>query len=359
MKSGLESEWKDIASNSSGGVVHQRDPVSDPSWDSKLVSHSTAAFFHTRAWAKVLHDSYGFKSHYLELELNGRTEAILPLMEVDSWLTGRRGVSLPFTDECAPIFSNTAAADRLYQEALSYGRARKWKYVEFRGSPPSRPIAEPSLTYVGHRLDLTGCAAFEGFDSSTKRAVRKAQSYGLRIEFSRELESIRTFYNLFSGTRKRLGVPPQPFEFFANVHRHILCENHGCVVLAWHGNTAVAGAVFFNYLKSGIYKFGASDARFLHLRANNLVMSEAIKHYQCKGFEVLEFGRTSGTNKGLLKFKQNWGATPYEISYFRHNLQTGGIDKVVDTAEGHAQMLGLLPTPVFKLIGSVFYRHMT
>ena len=41
---------------------------------------------------------------------------LLPLMEVDSWLTGRRGISLPFTDECEPLYPDAESFKNLLQK---------------------------------------------------------------------------------------------------------------------------------------------------------------------------------------------------------------------------------------------------
>jgi hypothetical protein len=310
----------------------------------------------------VLKSTYNYTPVYFEIRNSGRLEALLPMMEVDSWLTGRRGVSLPFTDQCVPICTDPEIYQRLYQAAVSHGRARNWKFIECRGGLSLNLGGTPSVSYRGHRLALTADvdALFARCSSATRRAVRKAEQTGLSIEFSRGLEAVREFYELFCRTRKRLGVPPQPFAFFCNIQGHVLDKKQGWVVLVRQGKNTIAGAIFLSFCKTAIYKFGASDERFLHLRGNNLVMWEAIKHYCHEGFEVLEFGRTSLTNQGLHRFKHSWGTTEYSINYTRHNVRNGGFAVVSDAAaDSRTHFLGLLPTSVFKLVGTLFYKHMT
>jgi lipid II:glycine glycyltransferase (peptidoglycan interpeptide bridge formation enzyme) len=233
--------------------------------------------------------------------------------------------------------------------------------VECRGGLPLFGDASPSVSFLGHRLELRGgeTALFSRCEGSTRRAVRRAEQSGLTIEFSRDLEAVRAFHGLLCKTRRRHGVPPQPFGFFAGIQSHVLAQKQGWVVLARSGQVPVAGAVYFSFGKTAIYKFGASDEKFQHLRANNLVMWEAIKHHAREGFEILEFGRTSLTNHGLQKFKLSWGTTEYRIDYVRHDLRTGGFAVVGDAASGlHTRVMGLLPAPVFKLVGSALYKHM-
>ena len=84
--------------------VNVVDPTSDPDWDRLVASHPGSSFFHSAAWAKVLCKTYGHKPISLLLSRNGEPVALVPLLEVSSSFTGRRGVCLPFTDFCDPLF---------------------------------------------------------------------------------------------------------------------------------------------------------------------------------------------------------------------------------------------------------------
>ena len=81
------------------------DPRTYSSWDDILLRTPGSSFFQTSAWARVLAESYGYTPLYFTVIEDGQFEALVPLMEVNSILTGKRGVSLPFTDFCDPIVS--------------------------------------------------------------------------------------------------------------------------------------------------------------------------------------------------------------------------------------------------------------
>lgn len=281
-------------------------------------------------------------------------------MEVDSWLTGRRGVSLPFTDECEPLCEDAGAFREIWRAALDHGRARAWKYLEIRGGRSLLGDAPASTSFWGHRinLDVGEARLFEGLESPVRRAVRKAEKSGLTIEFSQDLGAVRAFYGLLCQTRRRHGVPPQPFSFFSNIQRHVLAQGLGRVVLARHGSMPVAGAIFFQFGGAAIYKFGASDETRQHLRANNLVMWEAIKSYSRQGCARLDLGRTSLGNEGLRRFKLGWGAQERRIDYARYDLRADRFVTAPDEAEGwHNRVFRLLPLPLSRLIGTVLYKH--
>ena len=247
MKRDTEVDLTPIDPTQSNAPIRRVDPTADENWDSDLTSCPGATFFHTAAWARTLKCTYNYTPVYFEVRNSGRLEALLPMMEVDSWLTGRRGVSLPFTDQCDPIGADAEIYQRLYREALSYGGARHWKFIECRGGLSLNRAATASVSYRGHRLALTAddSALFEKCSSATRRAVRKAEQSGLSIEFSRSLDAVREFYELFCRNRKRLGVPPQPFKFFSNIQRHVLEENLGWVVLARQGKRLDRGCDLF------------------------------------------------------------------------------------------------------------------
>ncbi len=358
-----------LAPPSSAPLSVQRiNPLDDSGWDARLARFPDATFFHGAAWARVLHDTYGFRPEYFvvapraggagpEAPVGG---AVLPLMEVDSWLTGRRGVSLPFTDACAPLTADGAAFSALGAAVRDRARERAWKYWECRGGRPQFGAVPASTSFWGHQLELSSDvpALLSRLESSTRRAVRKAEQSGLTIEFSRERADMQTFYGLLCGTRRRLGVPPQPWRFFENIQRLVLARNDGWVVLARHGRLPVAGAVYFQSGRTAIYKFGASDDRWQHLRANNLVMWEAIRQFARQGLALLDFGRTSLANEGLRRYKLGWGSVERAIEYVRYDARSGDFVTARDQSSGwHSRVFRLLPLPISRMIGASLYKH--
>lgn len=138
----------------------------------------------------------------------------------------------------------------------------------------------------------------------------------MTVKICHSLDSIKEYYRLHNLTRKKHGVPPQPFYFFNNIFRHIIGKNFEIVLLAYHKENCIAGNVYFHYNKNAFYKYGASDLQYQNLRASNLVIWEAIKYYGKNNFQHFCFGRTDPENKGLLQFKNGWGLEETVIKYF-------------------------------------------
>jgi hypothetical protein len=340
------------------GAVRRIDPIKDPDWNSRLGGQPSASVFHGADWARVLQGAYGFRPFYLVCD---DTRSVLPIMEVDSWLTGRRGVSLPFADECAPICREGASWERLWREALGHAEVRGWRYLECRGGRALFRNAPASTAFHGHRLVLDGNprSRFARMNGSVRRAVRKAEQGGLSIEFSQNIDAVRVFYRLHCRTRKRHGSPPQPFGFFRQLHRHLLSKDLGWVALAWHSRTPVAGAIFFRSAKTAVYKYAASNEAWQHLRPSNLILWEAINSFALQGFEELDFGRTSLDNEGLRRFKLGWGAKECRIEYVRYDLRSRAFVTAQDRASAwHTRVFQVLPMIFSKMAGAVLYRHM-
>jgi lipid II:glycine glycyltransferase (peptidoglycan interpeptide bridge formation enzyme) len=342
--------------------VSMVDPLTYSGWDQLLTSRPEASFFHGSAWARVLHSTYGHRPFYFGILENGRLVSLLPFMEVSSWLSGRRAVSLPFTDFCVPIEAPGQGSARLYEHAIEEGCKRRWRWLECRASNSAFGGATPSLAFLGHIVDLKGGQEqmFQNLESAVRRGIRKAEKAGLRIEFSRSAEAMQTFFTLHCGTRRRHGVPPQPLRFFQNIVRYVLGEDRGFVATAYLDNRPVASAVFFHQQKDSIYKFGASDYAFQHLRPNNLVMWEAIKRLAEAGCTHLHLGRTSMGNEGLRRFKLGFGAREEQINYFKYDFRTCSVVAEKDKAEGWFNpFFRHLPLCLSRLAGRVLYPHLS
>lgn len=335
------------------------DPRATPGWDEQLARFPEAGFFHRRAWAEVLADAYGFTPTYLVASDGDRRVGLLPLMEVDSWLTGRRGASLPFTDDCAPLATTAAVRDALHARALELGRDRRWTRLELRGGE-ANPAGPAAVSYWQHTLELSGdpADAWHWVDGAVRRAVRKAERSGLEVGFAQDRTAVDAFYALFCETRRKHGAPPPPRFFFEVLSRRVFEPGLGCLCLARFRGEPVAGAVFLRHQGRAVYKFGASAPGRLALRPNNLVMWHAIERFCRDGVRRLDFGRTSLANEGLRRFKLSWGAVERRLDYVQLDCRTQQFIVAHDTASGRqAKLFRLLPRWALRAIGAAAYRH--
>jgi hypothetical protein len=345
----------------SGSAVRIVDPLEVPNWDKQVLRLPGCTFFYSSAWARVLVESYGYKPLYFTIFDGEALSACLPVMEVDSFLTGRRGVSLPFTDYCEPIVSTPGQFHELFEKAAEYGKRRGWKSLELRGANEYLHDSPPSSTYLTHTLALTASEApvFSSFRESNRRNIRKAVASCLNVQIAASKEAIRQFYRLNQITRREHGLPPQPLRFFEKVHEHVIWKGLGFVALAHRENAAVAASVYFHFGGAAIYKYGASNKRYQHLRPNNLVMWEAIRRCIQTGCTSLSLGRTDVDGDGLRQFKAGWGAKEQPINYYKQDIKTREFLSDSRRTNGvTSKVAACLPLPILRAAGILLYRHM-
>jgi len=335
-------------------------PLEFDDWDNWILETETYSFFHSSGWTRVLYESYGYKPLYFLFADKNCPKILLPLMEINSFFTGKRGVSLPFSDYCQPIVKKEANFREVLDTIIDYGRWRGWKYIEIRGGKSIFKEAPSFSKYYIHNLDLSPGEnkIFSNFRDSTKRNIKKAQRKGVKVEISRSFESMKKFYKLNCITRKMHGLPPQPFYFYKKIYEFLLLRNRGIVVLAYYNRKAVAGAVFFHFGRKALFKYSASDKEYHYLRPNNLVLWEGIKWYLKNGFSSISLGRTDINNKGLKQYKSGWGAKEDILKYYRFDIKNGSIIKnskrMIITSHNIFKRTPLL---LLKIVGLFFYKH--
>ena len=341
--------------------IEIKNPLDDDQWDNLIIETNQYSFFHSHSWIKVLRESYGYTPYFFILRNQGKFSALLPFMEVNSRYSGRRGVSLPFSDYCDPIIRGEISLQRLLERTTVFGKTYNWKYLDMHGGEILFQDKNSSREYYGHLLELNAQPdnILKRFRDSNRRSIRKAVKSGVEIHQSNSLHSMQEFHRLHCLTRKRHKLPAQPFQFFKKIHEHIISKKSGFIVKAIYNDKIIGAAVFFHFGKKAMFKFGASDLRYQYLRMNNLIMWEAIRWYANNGYESFCFGRTDMENVGLRQFKQGWGAKEYVIKYFKYDLKT---DSIIKHNTDHMDFIihlifSKMPISISRILGALMYRH--
>ena len=334
-------------------------PLEIPNWDDLVLATGKGSFFHSSAWARVLHESYGYKPVYFTYRENGNMLGLMPFMEVDSCLTGKRGVSLPFSDYCQPLCNSKEDFQRMVLGVKKYAKEAGWRYIEWRDAGSFLGEEKDCSRYYVHSLRLEGEleSILAGFRGSTRRNIKKALRTGVSVDILNSYDSVKEYYRMHRITRKEHGFPPQPFKFFEKIFEHVVATMKGIVVLASYRGVPVAGAIFLYSGDEAIFKYGASDSKCHYLRPNNLVMWEAIKWCKANSFMKLNFGRTRFEDRGLMQFKNGWGTKREVVKYHQYKPGKGAFMRDPGRLEKAGRFMGRLPSPIFNLVGALFYRH--
>jgi CelD/BcsL family acetyltransferase involved in cellulose biosynthesis len=278
-------------------------------------------------------------------------------MEINSPLTGRRWVSLPFSDFCFPLYENSKDRRQIVEEVLTRAQAENIQKVELRGMYSQHPAFVTDTSCVFHELDLEADPekVFARLHEMHRRNIKTARHKGVQIVRSETCEYLKEFYDLHLLTRRRQGVPVQPWKFFHGLGK-LFEQGLGFLVLAYLNRRCVAGAVFLHWQTTLTYKYGASLPDDLQARPNNLIMWTAIQWGCNNGFNKLDFGRTDLANEGLRTFKSRWDAReillPY--TYLTPHKKKAGIGRSMALLN---KVIQKSPPWICRLSGELLYRH--
>lgn len=151
-------ETSETHSTESRKIIYRIDPLEDSRWEALLTKHPDASVFHTRAWLEALLRTYGYRPFAYTTSAPGE-----PLHDgfvfcrVEDWFTGRRLVSLPFSDHCEPLIQHPQEMQTFVNSIRQESATGDWRYVEIRPEKWSaRPVlsSQPNVTYALYRLNL-------------------------------------------------------------------------------------------------------------------------------------------------------------------------------------------------------------
>jgi hypothetical protein len=348
-------------------MLYQVEPLKDSRWAKFLEMQPRASVFHSRAWLQALSRSYGYQSiAYTTSPPEEDLQNGIVFCRVESWLTGRRLVSLPFSDHCEPLVDRPedlqAFVDGLEQEL----RNENWRYIEIRPLHLVKiksPLCRPTATYIFHQVNLEPNldTIFCNFHKdSVQRKILRAQREGLKYQEGTTESLLEAFYRLLVITRRRHHVPPQPKNWFRNL---LSCFGEALKIrLALKDGRAVAGMLTLRYKDTLIYKYGGSDARFHHFGGMHLLFWESIQDAKNCGLRMFDLGRSDARQAGLIKFKSRWGATQSGLTYLRY-AESGNSEHIFDHDGTNWKMrilkrgFGQAPCSVLSALGSLLYKH--
>jgi len=341
--------------------IFEIDPLLDPRWATFVSSDSRSSIFHTTEWLESLRRTYRYASKVFTLTpANAPLTGGIVFSQVNSWLTGSRLVSLPFSDHCEPLVQDPEELRELLDE-IPRNATGRFKYLEIR--PRLTDLGSKSAfrrysEYYLHVLDLDVGAEIlysRLHKDSVQRKIRRADNEHVELVQGRSELLLRQFYSLLLLTRRRHRLPPQPLAWFRN-----LADCFGAnltVRLARANGQPIASILTLRHKKTVVYKYGCSDARFHKLGAMPRLFWQLIEQASSENLQEIDFGRSEKDNPGLIRFKDHLGARKVPLSYWRFSLENkvrrsrGYYSKLAQSVLSH------LPDPMFRLAGKVFYRH--
>lgn len=272
-----------------------------------LESSDNPSVYQTIEWLDV------FKSLSCDLEFVEASEGTLVPFVCKGLGPLRRAYSLPYDTYGGPVGVNGAEVpfDEVVK-ALDIPSVRMVDYSRILTNTNSN-VEETST----HLIDLTSGydAVASGYTRMNQRAIKQAGQRGLRIKVIEKEEELPAFHRLYCRTLLKHGTRPLPLRFFVSIFRTMVPKRMAKYYVAIHGGGVVAGNLVL-YYKNQAYDWAwAYDETYLYLRPTNALIDRAIQDAIEAGASSLNLGSSPSNGKGIIEFKENFGAKkyPYKI----------------------------------------------
>lgn len=337
------------------------DPLTDSRWFNLTAKHPNASVFHQSGWLRALAETYGYEP--LVLTTGGPNEQLkdgIVLCRLNSWLSGNRLVSLPFSDHCDPLLDGSETA----QDFMNFlrGYTERLRYVEVR---PLFPIYSPSIglepagSFCFHELDL-GPSLNQIFGrmhaNSYRRKIRRAERESLSYESGRSTRLLSDFYRLLIKTRRRHGLIPQPFRWFKNLVKHVKDELQ--IRLVRKDGKPIAAMLTLRHASRVVYKYGCSDEAHHHRGGMPFLFWKFIEESKESGAASIDLGRSDLDNPGLILFKDRLGASRRTLTYYRYTNPDRRPATSSWNVRGALALFANLPDVFLSAAGRLFYKHL-
>jgi hypothetical protein len=287
-------------------------------WDRLVDVAPDATFFHTRAWAESLTQTYPFlRNASRAFELADGAIAVLPLIQ-RSWL---RGVLVSYQSVTPGVYGGPIAERPLSDDevrAIVQAIARPGLVrLRINASPyatwrqPGHLTTQPDFTQA---IDLSGGAdaAFKAASDGHRRNVRRAQASGLTVRLATSAADYEAYYDVYQDSLRRWGnqaLTHYPLELFLNIREH--CGDSARLWLVCKDDQVIGGALNFYHNRHVVYWHGAFLESHFEFRPSNFLHSEAIRDACDGGFAWYDLNPSGGL-EGVARFKQSLGARRLE-----------------------------------------------
>jgi hypothetical protein len=323
-------------------------------WHELLNTLPGATLYHRDSWIKLLGRAYALPLWLATIYRDGRAVAGGVFARAP---LSRRFISLPFSDACPPLARDPEAAQWLLDALIT--QAPSHRAYEVRGIVGAAPW-ETVDCFAKWRLSLDRPLAHieSTLAVNFRRNLRRALQQAIRIERGSSINLLERFYAMQLESRRRLGLPPQPWRFFRLTREIFAAEGNFEVWIARESGEDVASTVFLRDGDVVYYKWGARRSSY-RSAANHLLFWNAIEEFAPRT-RILDLGRSDVRNQGLMRFKRELGASasPLPSAFYPRAPKQVSSEALTGALAIAARIWRRLPIFATELGGRVVYRFL-
>ena len=213
-----------------------------------------------------------------------RPDVLRSLLKASMKLCGALG---SFTIKFSPSFAENVDDPRVLQ---------------FRGST----VKTRETILIG--LEPTIDQIKAGFRRDVTRAVRKAESLGVRVEEASSESALDAYHRILTATYGRAGFAPYPKDFYLNVFKSFSPRQQTSLLLAMYQDRPIAGAFWLRDRTNAYYWTGGALREFQRAYPSTLLQTKMIEKAKLAGLRVYDLtGIDWYRFPGISLFKAGFG----------------------------------------------------
>lgn len=323
-------------------------------WDELLDISQTATLYHRNSWIELLRAAYGLS---LWLATLHQGSSVVAGCVFARGPLSRRFTSLPFSDSCTPLAREPEAAHRLLSALIEEPPKRRAYEVRGIGGVAGWETVECFANWQ-LALDRPLARIERALAANFRRNLRSALHQSITIERGSSINLLRRFYAMQLQSRRRLGLPPQPWRFFNLVRETFAAGGNFEVWAARENGQDVASAVFLRDGEVIHYKWGARQPNY-RSHANHLMFWNAIEEFASRA-RMLDLGRADVRNQGLMRFKKELGANAAGLpsSFYPHAPARVSSEVLTGVPALLAKIWTRMPLLATRMAGRLMYRFL-
>ncbi|MGH9938670.1 MAG: lipid II:glycine glycyltransferase FemX [Blastocatellia bacterium] len=345
-------------------------------WTEFVTAHLAANLYHTLFWRDLVIEVFGHRPIYLLAERGGKICGALPMFFIKAPLLGSKLISMPYDIGSGGALTvdgganDVGAVERaLVESATSLARELKVNHLELRYGSERPALAdlgfqrgEPVLI---SEMDLDDEAAvWARIKEDHRKAIGKAERRGVTVREAESLADYRAFYEIYLRVFRDFGTPPYGADYFPALWRRLHPSGKAGeagaarLLLAEAGGRCVGGLLLFCWGRNLVSKFAACLPEAAPLRAYVALYWRAIQLGLRLGYRRLSWGTSSRGQKGLIEFKERWGARSRPAVIYSLPVKRGvpAIEKYYDTEGLTRRLWRALPLDATRAGGGIINR---
>jgi serine/alanine adding enzyme len=307
-------------------------------WDPFVMGIPDSSIYHLSGWAEIAREVFGHRVLFLETrDASGSLVGVLPVIRQRSWLLGNFATSLAFFNYGGALAADPLVAQQLMIRAAAAAEALGCSYLEFRDAQPRPGEWARRTDKVTLRLDLPDSVAAlsQRLGSKLRSQVKRAEREDLQCRTG-AAALLDDFYAVFAENMRDLGTPVYPKRFFEAILQRFeqYCQ---LVVIESQGEPWAAAFLVF-WRGCAEVPWASCRAKAKPLGANMKLYWELLSQAIGHGCTSFDFGRST-VDSGTYRFKQQWGAQPAPLYWYRWERHPGAVTTAAGEETGKAMRL--------------------